>query len=241
MNDLFVVSDLNCDFDGQPRIRDILLGERLGYERPRKIRDLIEKNITEVESFGPSPRIGAMVDIGSGAQREAQEYWLNEAQALLVCMFSRTDAAAMVRRSLIQVFMAWRRGQLRDKGPDFLQIDDVQLPLLLSLVREMRLVHGRKAAQALWRRLPLPFPELEMAEAVGQDETVSEFLAECCEFSLGALANASELYRAYEAWCDEYGIDPMNQARFGRQAGKSLKKQKRGGTVQYVDVRLKGE
>jgi hypothetical protein len=37
---------------------------------------------------------------------------LNEAQALLVCLFSRTGKAAEVRRALIEVFTAWRRGQL---------------------------------------------------------------------------------------------------------------------------------
>jgi len=35
-----------------------------------------------------------MVSLGSGAQREVEEYWLNEAQALLICMRSDTPRAA---------------------------------------------------------------------------------------------------------------------------------------------------
>ena len=37
---------------------------------------------------------------------------MNEPQALLLCLFSRTEKAAEVRRTVIAVFSAWRRGQL---------------------------------------------------------------------------------------------------------------------------------
>lgn len=39
-------------------------------------------------------------------------YYLNEEQALLICMFSRTPKAAAVRREVILVFTAGRRGDL---------------------------------------------------------------------------------------------------------------------------------
>jgi hypothetical protein len=42
----------------------------LGFERPRDVRKLIERNAPEIEAFGPMRHRGAKVDIGSGAQRE---------------------------------------------------------------------------------------------------------------------------------------------------------------------------
>jgi hypothetical protein len=56
-----------------PRILDLRFAETLGFERPRDIRKLIERNEHELERYGPLRHRGAMVDIGSGAQREVQE------------------------------------------------------------------------------------------------------------------------------------------------------------------------
>jgi hypothetical protein len=44
--------------------------------------------------------------------REVTEYWLTKPQALAVCVLSRAPKAKAVRTMLIDVFMAWRRGQL---------------------------------------------------------------------------------------------------------------------------------
>lgn len=44
------------EVDGEPRARDIEIAERLGYARPRKIRELIEANLSEIEAFGTAPR-----------------------------------------------------------------------------------------------------------------------------------------------------------------------------------------
>jgi hypothetical protein len=105
------------DGDDEPRVRDIRLAEVLGFDRPRKIRELIERHMAELKTFGPSPQVGAMVSLGSGAQREVKEYWLNEAQALLVCTRAETPAAQGVRRQLITIFIAWRHGKLTPSPP----------------------------------------------------------------------------------------------------------------------------
>ena len=104
------VSNLNA-FGGEPRILDLTVAERLDFVRPRAIRQLIERSKTELESYGfIATRYGAY------RNRQFKEYWLNEAQSLLVCVISRTGKAAEVRRSLIEVFTAWRRGQLAPSG-----------------------------------------------------------------------------------------------------------------------------
>lgn len=105
---------------GEPRVRDVRLGEVLGFDRDRKVRDLISRHRGEILDYGPLPQVGAMVHIGSGAKREVAEYHLNESQALLVCLFARTEKAAAVRKQLIEIFLAYRRGELTassDAGP----------------------------------------------------------------------------------------------------------------------------
>ncbi|WP_114094459.1 hypothetical protein [Thalassospira xiamenensis] len=107
------VSDLETTItDAEPRICARHLGESLGFDRPRKIRDLIERNLEELRTYGPTPHRGAMVMIGSGAKRNVLEYWLNEEQALLICMFARTTRAQEVRREVIKVFTAWRQNRM---------------------------------------------------------------------------------------------------------------------------------
>jgi hypothetical protein len=93
--------------DGEPRIFDLTLAEHLGFARPRTIRQLIERSMAELESYGLiAARCSAYHN------RQFTEYWLNEAQALLVCLLSRTEKAAEVRRAVIAVFTAWRHGEL---------------------------------------------------------------------------------------------------------------------------------
>lgn len=135
VNDLQVIDD-------EPRIKDIVLGERLGFERPRKVREIIERNIKELQAFERAPHGGATHDRRAHLQsanekagscplqmdtekvctlsfvtttekvgcvmRPVKTYYLNEAQALLLCMFSRTAKAAQVRKELIDVYMAYR-------------------------------------------------------------------------------------------------------------------------------------
>ena len=92
--------------DGEPRIFDLTLAEHLGFTRPRTIRQLIERSRVELESYGLiAARCSAYHN------RQFTEYWLNEPQALLVCLLSRTENAVEARRAVIAVFIAWRRGQ----------------------------------------------------------------------------------------------------------------------------------
>jgi hypothetical protein len=61
--------------DGEPRVLDLTVAERLGFVRPRTIRQLIERSRAELESYGPiAARCSAY------RNRQFTEYWLNEAQ-----------------------------------------------------------------------------------------------------------------------------------------------------------------
>lgn len=102
-------------FDGEPRCRDLDLAGRLGFDRARDVRKLIERNMLEIREFG----VCATVAQTSGPRggRPSTEYWLNEEQALLVAVLSNARNAPAVRAMLIKVFVAWRRGQLPQAAP----------------------------------------------------------------------------------------------------------------------------
>lgn len=122
------------DVDGEPRIRDTDLAERLGMARPTNIRGVIEKNRAELEAYGPLHTTRAMVEIGSGAQRETAAYELNEPQAVLVCIKSAAPRAPEARREVIEGFLAWRRGLAAYGHP---QTVTLRIGELKSLVREV--------------------------------------------------------------------------------------------------------
>jgi len=99
-------------YDSEPRARDLDIAKRLGFSRPRKIRDLIERKRDELEAFGTlAPHRGAQLR-ENGATHEVTEYWLNEEQALLISSVSDAPRAPEVRSMLIRVFVAYRRGHL---------------------------------------------------------------------------------------------------------------------------------
>lgn len=103
----FTIADLNAEIDSEPRVLDVTLGEGLGFARPRAVRQIIERNALELQGYG-----SLATRRGKSRGQHFTEYFLNEPQALLICMFSNTSRAAEVRKKLIDVFMEYRRGQL---------------------------------------------------------------------------------------------------------------------------------
>ncbi|WP_366656593.1 hypothetical protein [Fodinicurvata sp. EGI_FJ10296] len=90
--------------DGEPRIVDLRIAERLGFARQRAIRDLIDRNRDELLSYGP-----LAARRGKSRGQSYSEFHLNEGQTLLVCMLARTPQAAAVRKEVIDAYIAFRR------------------------------------------------------------------------------------------------------------------------------------
>ncbi|MCV9907046.1 hypothetical protein OIV19_05350 [Brucella sp. HL-2] len=103
----FTIADLNTDIDNEPRVHDICLAGALGFSRPRAIRQIIDRNIIELDTYG-----SLATRRGKSRGQSFTEYFLNEGQALLICMFAQTVAAAAVRKALINVFMEYRLGRI---------------------------------------------------------------------------------------------------------------------------------
>jgi hypothetical protein len=95
----------------EPRIADLVLGTQLGFDRSRNVRALIRRNIGELTRHGAISLHREAKIAGRGRGRPEEGFLLNEGQALVVCMLSRTDRAVEVREQVIKVFMAWRHGQ----------------------------------------------------------------------------------------------------------------------------------
>jgi hypothetical protein len=98
--------------EGEPRIRDLDLAERLGYERPRKIREII-REAQKVNGFGVCPVSGRTP--GTEGGRPSEEYWLTERQALFVTTRSGTEKAAEATMLLVDAFLAVREQIRRDE------------------------------------------------------------------------------------------------------------------------------
>lgn len=93
--------------NNEPRILDLDLAERLGFDRPNDIRKIIERNQDKLEGYGP-----LRMELIQSPGRTATAFYLNEHQALLICGFARTEKAKAIRKEVIEVFIAHRRGQL---------------------------------------------------------------------------------------------------------------------------------
>ena len=111
-NSLITLSDLNTTINNEPRVKDIRIGEALGLAQPLNIRTVIENNRKELEGYGLVHVEREPIKSGKGRIQHINVYYLNEEQCLLICMFSRTKKAQIVRRSIIKVYKAYRNGDL---------------------------------------------------------------------------------------------------------------------------------
>lgn len=127
------------DNEDEPRVRDMDLGERLGFSRPRDIRKLIKDNLSELARYGEMRAMASRPPQINGLcqGKDATEYWLNEMQAVLICIKSATERAADVREAVIRAFVNWRRGpsDLRDS-----------LARLIAEVAELRTIRDERIA-----------------------------------------------------------------------------------------------
>ncbi|MCC6477972.1 MAG: hypothetical protein IT552_02020 [Sphingomonadaceae bacterium] len=102
-------------FQGEPRVKDIRIGEVLGFHTPRNVRKLIRRHDKEIRRHGEV--CSTMAQTSEAGGRPSEEFHLNEAQALVVCMHAQTKEAIEVRAQIIEVFLAYRHGRLAATMP----------------------------------------------------------------------------------------------------------------------------
>ena len=111
MSNIISLSDLNTTVNHEPRVSHTLLAEKLGYGNAGDLIQLIERNRPEFEAWGVLPQIEEKPKNAKGG-RPKIILFLNEGQAVLATCLSRTPQAIPLRKGIIEVFMAWRSGQL---------------------------------------------------------------------------------------------------------------------------------
>lgn len=95
--------------DGELRILDTDLAARLGFDRPRKIRELIRRHLPSLEEMGRCPTVGRRPEAGGHA---VSEYYLNKKQAIFITAKSETKIATEVTIEIIERFDAYERGEM---------------------------------------------------------------------------------------------------------------------------------
>lgn len=103
--------------EGEPRIHDLQLAERLGFERPLNIRNIIKRNEVKLLKFG----VLSTVEKTSGDQggRPTAEFFLNKKQSIFICMKSETEKAFDVQEDIIHVYDAYLTGDFQLTTPAF--------------------------------------------------------------------------------------------------------------------------
>jgi len=98
--------------NGEPRVYDIHLAEQLEFDRPVNVRNLIKRNSPKLEAFGPLFTAKRVINGG-----EATEFYLNQRQAIFICMKSETERAFDVQVEIVRVFDAYLNGELKPAVP----------------------------------------------------------------------------------------------------------------------------
>jgi phage antirepressor YoqD-like protein len=93
--------------EGEPRIRDLDLAARLGFDQPRDIRKLIARHHGALSQMGGIPEVEEVV--GKGQRTKAS--FLNRKQAIFITAKSETAAATEITIEIIERFDAYERGE----------------------------------------------------------------------------------------------------------------------------------
>lgn len=114
---------------GEARIRDLDLATRLGFDRPRDIRKLIERHMEVLIKMG----VCATVARTPGAQggRPTDEFYLNRKQAIFITAKSETPEATEITIEIIERFDAYERGMVKPADPMALLNDPAAMRGLL--------------------------------------------------------------------------------------------------------------
>ncbi|MBS1021876.1 Rha family transcriptional regulator [Gluconobacter cerinus] len=119
--------------DGELRILDTDLATRLGFDRPRNIRNLIKRYEANLAKMGVCCTVEQTS--GEAGGRPGKAYYLNKKQAIFITAKSETLEATEITIEIIEKFDAYERGEIpsvrakRPRKPAF----DVAYRRLLSV------------------------------------------------------------------------------------------------------------
>lgn len=130
--------------NGEPRVHDLQLAECLGFAEPRMIRNLIKRNQSKLLKFGVCYAVEQTAGIQGG--RPATEFYLNQKQAIFICMKSETEKAFDVQADIVRVFDAYLTGTV---SADMPMNRDMKIRDLAYCVRVFSLSHDLWSKQQM--------------------------------------------------------------------------------------------
>ena len=99
--------------DGEPRISDIEMAERLGYPAVAKFRQLIRRHARTLARFGVLATVAQTS--GTAGGRPTKSYLLTEHQAIFIVTKSEMPLATDIAVAIVNAFVAYRRGSVNPK------------------------------------------------------------------------------------------------------------------------------
>lgn len=137
MSGQLTVTDLKI-IENEPRVHDLRLADRLRFASAYDIRQLIKRNYKLLEMHGKLV-FGAAPKTSSGG-RPGTEYWLNEAQTVVLAFLSEAPDAVSLQKEVIAVWQAFRRGDLVPlAGADLQEISPDMRRVLGGMMKTQRL------------------------------------------------------------------------------------------------------
>lgn len=100
--------------EGEARVSCRQLAEALGFSRRDPFVRLVKSKLDELEDFGEVFHFEVENPSAQGG-RPLKTYYLNEHQAVALCMWAQTERARVARMQIVDVFVAWRRGDLTER------------------------------------------------------------------------------------------------------------------------------
>jgi len=120
--------------NGEPRVHDLSLAERLGFSQSLDIRKLIKRNQAKLLKFGVLATVAKTSNNQGG--RPTDEFYLNKKQSIFIAMKSETDKAFEVQEDIIRVYEAYMSGNVSASLP---MVRDLKIRDLAYCVRTFSL------------------------------------------------------------------------------------------------------
>jgi len=165
-----------------------------------------------------------------------------------------------------KVFMLSNHKPKADGTDDALWLRLLLIPFVLSFVANPKQEHERQRDEFIqaklvkeasgilawlykgyleWRRIGLSPPEevlMATQDFRNENDSISQFIDDCCLVSPGIRAKPTELYQAFQKFCaDEGGIEPENQLSFFSYLKTRFKREKTKRGRWYLGICLKTE
>lgn len=115
--------------ESEPRVSDRRLADALGFNRVNDLHRLIKAHESELSDFGGVFCFEAKNPSSKGG-RPTKSYMLNEHQAVALAMWANTEEARTARMQIINVFVAWRRGN------DYVLAQEAQKPDIFQVAAD---------------------------------------------------------------------------------------------------------